>query len=181
MIFCKGDISSVRVVCDCIQIFSNTSGLQANSNKSAVYTTGVHLVIKEAIGHLTQFTSGSFPFRYLGVPLTSKRLSIADCEHLADRMTSRIKCWHSKSLSYAARVQFINSVLIGISSYWCQIFIIPKRVIRQINSICRSFLWFGIFDSHKPGKLKWEDVCKPIKVGGLGDAITQDEFLLGNA
>lgn len=96
-------------------------------------------------------------------------------------MTSRIKCWHSKSLSYAARVQFINSVLIGISSYWCQIFIIPKRVIRQINSICRSFLWFGIFDSHKPGKLKWEDVCKPIKVGGLGDAITQDEFLLGNA
>ena len=53
MIFCKGDISSVKVVCNRIQTFSNTSGLQANSNKFAVYTAGVHPEIKEAIGQLT--------------------------------------------------------------------------------------------------------------------------------
>ena len=29
-------------------------------------------------------------------------------------------------------------------------------------------MWFDISDSHKLGKVKWEDVCKPKKVGGLG-------------
>ena len=83
-------------------------------------------------------------------------------------MTSRIQSWQAKYLSYAARLQLINFVLMGISSYWCQMFILLKKVISCINSICRSFLWFGTVDSHKPGMVNWKMVCKPKKVGGLG-------------
>ena len=38
----------------------------------------------------------------------------------------------------------------------------------MINYICRSFLWFGIAESQKPGKVNLLDVCKPKKFGGLG-------------
>lgn len=33
IIFCKGDLSSVHIICDCIKRFSNTSSLHANSGK----------------------------------------------------------------------------------------------------------------------------------------------------
>ena len=55
----------------------------------------------------------------------------------------------------------------GISKYWCQMFILPLRVIHIVNSICRFFLWFDIHDSHKPGHVYWDAVCKPKKAGGL--------------
>ena len=35
------------------------------------------------------------------------------------------------------------------------------------NNNNRSFLWFGILESHRPNIIKWKDVCKPKKVGGL--------------
>ena len=37
MIFFKGDISSVRIIFDCIKGFSNTSGLHVNSGKSTIF------------------------------------------------------------------------------------------------------------------------------------------------
>lgn len=80
MLFCKGDVSSVRTLYNCILRFSQASGLQANSTKSAIYTAGVDTLVRDAIGDLTRFSFGTLPFRYLGVPLSSKRLSIAECE-----------------------------------------------------------------------------------------------------
>ena len=47
-------------------------------------------------------------------------------------------------------------------------FILPRHVIHIVNSICRSFLWFGTHDSHKPSHVNWDAICKPKKAGGLG-------------
>lgn len=38
----------------------------------------------------------------------------------------------------------------------------------MINSVCRSFLWFGVSDNSKPRNMSWSKVCKPKKFGGLG-------------
>lgn len=119
MLFCKADLSSIRALVNCLDSFSQSFGLIANSAKSAIYAAGVSTQLGEAIAASTQFSLGKLPFRYLGVPLSSKRLSVADCEVLVDKMTSRIKVWNAKSLSYAARLQLVNSVLMSISSYWC--------------------------------------------------------------
>ena len=131
-------------------------------------TRSRYVFFHQCIRRTSQFTLGTLPFKYLGVPLSSKRLSIADYEKLADIMTKHINFRQAKYLSYAALLQLINSVLIGISSYWCQNFILPKRVINIVNSICRSFLWFGVSHSYKPGNINWKEVCTPKKVGGLG-------------
>ena len=93
---------------------------------------------------------------------------MVDCEQIADKMTWRIRAWSAKNPSYAARLQLINSVLMGIFTYWCQMFILPRRVIKTVNSICRSFLWFGVHDSQKPRHVSWATVCKLKKAGGLG-------------
>lgn len=49
MIFCKGDVSSVRIICECLKGFSRTSGLHANSTKSTIYLAGVDSSLQEDI------------------------------------------------------------------------------------------------------------------------------------
>lgn len=111
-------------------LFLRPLGFKLVLLSSAIYTSGVDSTTKEAIRELTHFSLGTHPFEYLGIPLSSKRISIVECACLADKMTSRIKGWQVKHLSYAARLQLINSVVMRISSYWCQILILSKKIIQ---------------------------------------------------
>lgn len=50
--------------------FSSVSGLKENISKSSIYFGGLNNAILDEF----QFSKGSFPFKYLGVPLSSKKL-----------------------------------------------------------------------------------------------------------
>lgn len=67
MLLRKGDVSSVRSICECLKGFSLTSGLHANSGKSALYLAGVEHTIQDDIRSISGFELGTLPFRYLGV------------------------------------------------------------------------------------------------------------------
>lgn len=111
---------------------------------------------------------GSFPLTYLGSPITTARLKQGDCEVLINKLTSKITAWGTKHLSYIARVRVINSVLIGIASFWSRIFILPKQVMKRVMAICRNYLW-GSSDKYKKVPLvNWDEVCQAKKHGGLG-------------
>uniref|UniRef100_A0A803P3M4 Uncharacterized protein n=1 Tax=Cannabis sativa TaxID=3483 RepID=A0A803P3M4_CANSA len=81
---------------------------------------------------------------------------------------TRIKQWSTRNISYAGRMVLINSMLLSFHTYWSQILVLPKKVISEIESICRSFLWKGTCYSIGPGSVAWETLCKPKKAGGLG-------------
>ena len=72
----------------------------------------------------------------------------------------------------------INSVLMSIQTYWSQIIGLPRRIIREVNNICRAFLWRGKSDFMGPGSVSWEKLCIPKSAGGLG---LRDLFLWNKA
>ncbi|XP_019242197.1 PREDICTED: uncharacterized protein LOC109222281 [Nicotiana attenuata] len=63
------------------------------------------------------YTEGTLPFKYLGVPLAPKKLSVHQCWPLVEKITAKISCWTSKLLSYAGRLQLIKAVMFGMQSY----------------------------------------------------------------
>jgi hypothetical protein len=107
------------------------------------------------------------PFKYLGVPLSSRKLTVHQCRPLIDKIVAKIRHWTAKLLSYAGRLQLIRSVLFAVTTYWMQVFPLPKQVIKQIEAICRSFLWSGKDEISRKVPVAWEKICEPKISGGL--------------
>ncbi|GKC33961.1 hypothetical protein Tco_1046345 [Tanacetum coccineum] len=92
----------------------------------------------------------------------------ADCVELIDRVQTRIQDWKNKSLSTAGRLQLIRSVLGAMHTYWASVFILPFRVLLNIEQLMRGFLWSPSSLKKGPSKVAWEVVCLPKNEGGLG-------------
>ncbi|KAE8658684.1 hypothetical protein F3Y22_tig00116970pilonHSYRG00037 [Hibiscus syriacus] len=79
-------------------------------------------------GEITRFKVGQLPVRYLGVPLVTRRLTKKDYAPLVEKVASRVEGWSSRFLSYAGRLQLIQSLLYSIQAYSRRHFVLPKVV-----------------------------------------------------
>ncbi|XP_075098979.1 uncharacterized protein LOC142175873 [Nicotiana tabacum] len=145
----------------------SASSLIANRNKSCIYFGGVSNLLQQQIMDMLGYTKGELPFRYLGVPLSTKRLSAMQCELLIQRMLSKIQSWTTKFLSYAGRTVLVKSVLFAIQILWAQIFILPNKIIQFIETICRRFLWTGAAEPTNKALIAWDKLCASKVAGGL--------------
>ncbi|KAL2937631.1 LINE-1 retrotransposable element ORF2 protein [Bienertia sinuspersici] len=114
---CKVETTSIKKMLQCFHRFSQTFGLKANNTKTELYACGMQEEEVQQILQESGFKRGKLPFKYLGVPICSKRISISQCESLVEKMTARIRLWSSRNLSFAGRSQLINSVLLSIHQY----------------------------------------------------------------
>ncbi|KAL0304923.1 UNVERIFIED_CONTAM: putative ribonuclease H protein [Sesamum calycinum] len=154
-------------------------GLKVNPAKSQVILSrSVHNQRQQILEHLG-FNEGSLPIKYLGIPLTSSRLTIADCRPLLDKVDTRLAGWNNLNLSYAGRLQLIKSVLSTLHTYWASVFILPKGVLKNLEQKMRTFLWQG-HTGRGNAKVAWDQICKPKAEGGLGisSLITMNQALI---
>ena len=138
-----------------------------NKQKSGFYCNGVSQERIDQVSSLTGIKRGNLPFSYLGINVSPKRLSIKDCNVLVENLVRKIRGIGFRKLSYAGRAVLIRSVLSTLHCYWARIFVIPKTVIKQIEAICRRFLWSGHESGDKMALVAWDLICKPRKQGGL--------------
>ncbi|KAL0288904.1 UNVERIFIED_CONTAM: hypothetical protein Sradi_7086900, partial [Sesamum radiatum] len=110
LLFCKADIHSATVLHDILQNFGVLSGLHANAQKSQVLFSKSATQVQHQIQSIFGFPQGTLPVRYLGVPLITSKLSLADCAPLILKIEARIAGWNQLKLTYAGRTQLIKSV-----------------------------------------------------------------------
>ncbi|XP_039158524.1 uncharacterized protein LOC120288534 [Eucalyptus grandis] len=103
-LFFEATLASVGLLKDGIESFSNWSGLVPNLNKSEVFLLGGSSGLRNDILSMLGFQVGSLPFRYLGVPVISKRLGKADCVTLVNGITACVQSWTHRFLSFAGRL-----------------------------------------------------------------------------
>nr|GEX84452.1 hypothetical protein [Tanacetum cinerariifolium] len=167
-LFAHGDVNSAKVITDALDKFKLASGLTPSLPKSTSYFCNVLNHVKIAILHILPFEEGRLPVKYLGVPLVSSRLVYRDCRELIEKVCGRVMDWKNKSLSAACRLQLIQSVLGSMHIYWASMFIIPSRVLLDVEHIMRGFLWCqGLLKKGK-AKVSWDVICRTRIEGGLG-------------
>ncbi|XP_074265657.1 uncharacterized protein LOC141588101 [Silene latifolia] len=111
--FFKGNETSIMWILRAFSTFSSASGLCLNRSKSDIYFNGVKYGIVEDILQIFGFHRGSLPFKYLGVRISSKKLTKKEGLKLTDRIVARSRGWGTKHLTYAGR----NFIWRGTSGY----------------------------------------------------------------
>ncbi|GJV91875.1 putative gag-pol polyprotein [Tanacetum coccineum] len=167
-LFARGHPPSVAVIMDALKEFKNVSGLVPSIPKSIAFFCNVPNAVKAAILNATPFAVGLLLVRYLGVPLISSRLLYRDCKVLVKKLKSRINDWRNRFLSFAGLLRLVRSVLSSMHIYWASVFILPARIIYDLEQLMRSFLWSQGEMKKGKAKVAWELVCKPKTKGGLG-------------
>ncbi|GKD64739.1 hypothetical protein Tco_1306847 [Tanacetum coccineum] len=167
-LFAHGDTDSVRVIKEALIEFKQASGLVPSLPKSKAYFCNVINSTKIAILQILPFEEGCLPVKYLGVPLVTSRLVFRDCKELIEKVQARVDDWKNKFLSAAGRLQLIRSVLSSMHIYWASMFILPSRVLSDIEHIIRGFLWCHGSMRKGRAKVAWDMVCLLKDEGGLG-------------
>ncbi|GKA91486.1 putative RNA-directed DNA polymerase [Tanacetum coccineum] len=167
-LFAHGDVQSASIINNGLDEFKHASGLIPSLPKSTAYFCNVLNHIKISILNVLPFEEGHLPVKYLGVPLISSRLKVRDCKELVEKVENRVQDWKNKSLSIAGRLQLIRSVIGSMHIFWASVFIIPNRVLIDIEQIMRKFLWCPGNASKGKAKVAWDVVCLPKDEGGLG-------------
>ncbi|XP_074313849.1 uncharacterized protein LOC141649045 [Silene latifolia] len=113
LVFTRGDLPSVRAVKSCLEQFASYSGLRANPMKMSLYLGGVLPSLKALILSATGFVEGSFPVKYLDIPLFHARLTEPMFAPLLDKIKTLIGHWATNSLSYAGRTHLLIRSSLG--------------------------------------------------------------------
>ena len=74
LLFARRDLESVKAIQLCFSQFSQALGLQANLNKSSIYSGGVQMEVRQQIVQQFGYNMEELPFKYLGVPLSTKKM-----------------------------------------------------------------------------------------------------------
>ncbi|XP_062117273.1 uncharacterized protein LOC133831119 [Humulus lupulus] len=156
VIFCKCTLRSVQILQDGFQKFSQASGLTANMTKSHIYFGGLKFEEKKSILDCIKIEEGTFPLKYLGVPLRPTKWKAGDCGPIIKKINLRLHTWSSRHLSFVGRAQLIHSTLLGLRCYWMSIFILPQSVTKEIDRLCKNFLWGERGNRSKLHFTSWE-------------------------
>lgn len=141
--------------------FSRSTGLNVNSAKCKGYIGAVDDKTRDGIVKLTSFKEETPPFKYLGVPLTGKKLTIQQYSPLIDKIMSIITHWSARLLIHARRVHLIKSVMVDITTYRMKCFPLPKKMTHKIDSICKVFVWTCSNAKIIKSLIAWKNVCTP--------------------
>ena len=168
LLFSKADVASLTHIKNALSKFAATAGLEANLQKSQLILGGCPPELQEACRQTIQFEDSHFPIRYLGVPITSGRLTKIECSNLVDKIMARIRVWATRNLSFAGRAALINGVIFGLFNYWASILLLPQAVLSKITVACRNYLWGGFDTYTRVPHISWSNSCHSKQYGGLG-------------
>ena len=110
-----------------------------------------------------------FPIRYLGLPLSTKKIAEAHVHSVVEAVMRKLPPSHDLLMARSGRLVWVKSVLRAVPIYAMIVEHLPPCARKDLDGICRRFFWAGN-DQSVRGKcmVAWQTCCRPTQLGGLG-------------
>ncbi|KAJ8423035.1 hypothetical protein Cgig2_021927 [Carnegiea gigantea] len=132
ILFSKVNNQSIQALMMALKEYAQTSGLHVSKEKSQI----------------------------LGVHISSARFSKSECASLVDKITTKVRIWSARNISYAGRCVLSNSILIKGS-----IFIMLQQLVKDIETGCNDC-------NYRTPPITYEKLQKKRIPCGLGGSMT---------
>jgi hypothetical protein len=125
ILFLEDDLDEARNLKLVLVAFEKLSGLKINFHKSELFCFGTAKEWGKEYMELFGCVEGSFPFKYLGIPMHFRKLSNRHWSSIEERFQKKLSSWKGKLLSSGGRLVLINSVLSSLPMFMMFFFCHP--------------------------------------------------------
>jgi hypothetical protein len=126
VLFSAADNDSLRNLKCVLMLFEQVCGMRINFHKSEFIPMNLCEERAHEIAHILSCPRGSFPFKYLGVPIHFKKLIREVLQPVIDKLLKRVAGWRGRLLAYSSRLELIRSCLASIPVYLLSFIKFPK-------------------------------------------------------
>ncbi|KAH0769975.1 hypothetical protein KY290_013956 [Solanum tuberosum] len=122
--------------------YEKISGQLINKNKSSFsLKSKVSLSVVNKMKRYTGMRFQKFPIRYLGCPLITGKKKLAYYSDIVNKVTSKVRGWHTKFVSTGGRATLIRHVLMAIPTHILSSINPPKCTLELIEKIIARFFF----------------------------------------
>lgn len=149
--------------------FGEVAGLCTNMAKSAIVPIRCDDANVQVVREHMDCMIIEFPCKYLGLPLSIRRLTKTELQPILDKIAYKLLGWKAALMARSGRLILVKAVLTALPIYLLIALDVPKWFVKAVDKWRRCFLWRGRQDlrgGHCP--VAWPRVTRPLHLGGLG-------------
>ena len=110
----KNDVQGALHMKFLLYLYEMMAGLKINFSKSEILMINDEEGLDQTFADIFNCQIGSFPLKYLGVPVSPTRLHICDWAPLVEKSNKRLDAWKGGNLTIAGRSTLIGAGQVSI-------------------------------------------------------------------
>ncbi|XP_020699278.1 uncharacterized protein LOC110111651 [Dendrobium catenatum] len=168
LIFSHASVELAKSMKTIVEKFYKLTGQKINVSKSMLlFGKEVGYRKRKKIGRTLGFKIVK-EMKCLGVKISLERIRMAYYQEILGNAMERLNAWNRKSLSLGGKLILIESSLLSMTNFLITHSSVPKRLLHDLEKLCRSFIWNNKDGTKGMHYIAWSDICKPRCLGGLG-------------
>jgi hypothetical protein len=142
LLFCKANSVEWKILTQILDRYEAASGQKLNHDKTSLFfSRNTSAEKREEISWLLGLKATNRYEKYLGLSTLVGKLKSKAFKSIKDRVWNRIQSWKVKFLSQAGKEILLKAVVQAIPTYCMSVFLLPKSLRKEINSLMQKFWW----------------------------------------
>lgn len=128
--YSEDNLRNVRRILSC---YEAKSGMKINFEKSKIFAVGLTAEELQQVAALMGCKAGSFPIKYLGMPVSCNKVSKAQLRYVSDKTEKRLGTWQCEYLSSGGKSILIESCLSSVPMYTMGVYQLYEGNIQMLD------------------------------------------------